>query len=105
MRRGRRIYLENDYGVPDAYEVFYARGVPVGEANATMARGATDCLWIIRAVNADARFVQPHPQNANEIVRSRREIVIIFSSHAVVQHAFVVTEPGPDVRTQNFPCA
>ena len=72
MRLGRRIYLKNNYGVADAHEVFDTRSVPVGQANATMARGAADCLWIIRAVNADAGFVQTHPQNADEIVRPGR---------------------------------
>src|SRR5215831_9850278 len=95
--------LKDDYGVPDAHQVFHARGVPVGEANATVARSAANCLRIICAVNTDAGFVQAHPQNAHQIVWPRREIVIILSAHAVVQHAFIITEPWPDVRAENFP--
>ncbi len=54
-------HLKNNYGVAHAHEVFHARGVPVGEANATVARSAANCLRIIRAVNTDSGFVQAHP--------------------------------------------
>ena len=54
-------HLEDDYGVAHAHEVFHARGVPVGEANTTVARSAANCLRIIRAVNTDSGFVQAHP--------------------------------------------
>src|SRR6266513_2446929 len=54
-------HLKNNYGVPHAHEVFHARGVPVREADATVARSAANCLRIIRAVNTDAGFVQAHP--------------------------------------------
>jgi hypothetical protein len=54
-------HLKNDDGIPHAHEVFHARGVPVGEANATVARSAANCLRIIRAVNADSGLVQAHP--------------------------------------------
>ena len=54
-------HLKNNHGIPHAHEVFHARGVPVGEANATVARSAANCLGIIRAVNTDAGFVQTHP--------------------------------------------
>ena len=66
-RRARRTasavrpYLENDDGIPDAHEVFHARGVPVGQANTAVARSAANRLRIIRAVNTDSRFVQAHP--------------------------------------------
>jgi len=55
--RTTRPYLKDDYGIPYAYEVFHARCVPVGEANAAVARSAANCLRIIRAVNTDPRFV------------------------------------------------
>ena len=97
--------LENDNCSPNAHEILHARSVPVGEANASVASSAANCLRIIRAVNTDARLVQAQPQNADEIVRARGEIVIILSSHAVVQHAFIVAEPGPNVCAQDFPCA
>ena len=57
----RPFHLENNHGIPDAHEVFHARGVPVGEANATVARSAANCLRIIRAVNTDSGLVQAHP--------------------------------------------
>ena len=61
QREANASCLENDYGVARAYELFHARGVPVGEANATVARSAANCLRIIRAVNADSGLVQAHP--------------------------------------------
>ena len=54
-------HLEDDYGVAHAHEVFHARGIPVGEANTSVARSAANCLGIIRAVNTDSGFVQAHP--------------------------------------------
>src|SRR5439155_15461868 len=102
---GRWLQLKDDHGVPYANEIFHARGVPVCEANTTVACGAANCLGIIRPVNADAWFIQPHPENAHQVVRARWEIVIVLSAHTVVQHAFIVTEPWPDSRPQNFPCA
>src|SRR5919106_5712570 len=74
--------LENDHCIAHAHEVLHARGVPVGEANATVTRSATNCLGIIRAMNTDTGFIQAYPENADEIVRAGREIVIIFSAHA-----------------------
>ena len=61
-----RLYLDasrvkNDDRIPHTHEVFHARGVPVGEANATVARSAANRLRIIRAVNTDSGFVQAHP--------------------------------------------
>ncbi len=97
--------LKNDHGIADAYEIFHASGVPVGQTNTAVACGAADRLRIVRAVNADARLVQAHPENADEIVRAGREIVVILGAHAVVEHPFVVTKPWPDRRAQNFPCA
>ena len=96
---------KNNDGVPYANEIFHARGVPVCEANTTVACGAANCPGIIRAVNADAWFVQPHPENAHQIVGAGWEIVIAFSAHTVIQHAFVVAKPWPDSRPQNFPRA
>ena len=58
-------HLENDYGIPHAHEVLHARGVPVGQSNTAVACGAANCLRIIRAVNTDAGFIQPHPKNAD----------------------------------------
>ena len=54
-------HLEDDYGVAHAHEFFHARGIPVGEANTSVARSAANCLRIIRAVNTDSGFVQAHP--------------------------------------------
>src|SRR5947207_13528513 len=56
-----RPYLKNDDRVPHVYEVFHARGVPVGEANTAVARSAAHGLRIIRAVDANPWLVQPHP--------------------------------------------
>src|SRR6266478_3176789 len=96
---------ENKDSIPYTYEVFHARSIPVRQANATMTGGAADCLGIVGAVNADAGLVQTHPKNANEIVRTWWKVVIVFCSHAVVEYAFIVAEPRPDIRTENLPCA
>src|SRR5262249_3601373 len=90
---------------PDAYEIFHAGRVPVREPNTAVACGAANCLWIIRAVNTDPWSIQAHPKNADQVVRARREIVIILRAHSVVEHALVVPKPRPDRCTQNFPCA
>jgi hypothetical protein len=49
--------LKDDHGIADAYEIFHPGGVPVCEANTTVASRAANCLGIIRAVNSNARFV------------------------------------------------
>ena len=61
QREANASCLENDYGVARAYELFHARGVPVGEANATVARSAANRLRIIRAVNTDPGLIQTDP--------------------------------------------
>ena len=43
-------HLEDDYGVAHAHEFFHARGIPVGEADTSVARSAANCLGIIRAM-------------------------------------------------------
>src|SRR5207253_8414305 len=96
---------ENDDCIADADEVFDSRGVPVRETNATVTGGAADRLRIICAVNADAGFVQAHPNYTDEIVRARRQIVIIFRANSVVEHSFVVAEPRPGRRALNLPGA
>src|SRR6266487_146914 len=65
-------HLKNEDCIADADEVFHPRGVPVCQANAAVTGGTANCLRIVRAVNADARLVQPHPENTYEIVRARR---------------------------------
>src|SRR5213594_4192824 len=37
--KNNAFYLKNDHGVPNAHEIFHARGVPVRKANATVTRG------------------------------------------------------------------
>src|SRR4029453_4661869 len=49
--------LEDEHGVSDAHDVFYACGVPICQSNAAMAGSPADGLRIVRAVNANARFV------------------------------------------------
>ncbi len=49
--------LEDDHGVAEADEVFHSCGVPVCKTDATVTCRPADRLRIIRAVNADARFV------------------------------------------------
>src|SRR5260370_20262383 len=61
---------ENDNGVANADEVFDARGVPVGQSNTAVTCGPTYGLRIVRSVDTDARFVQAHPENADEVVRT-----------------------------------
>src|ERR1700716_1685579 len=89
--------------VPGADEIFHARGVPIGQTNATVAGGAPDRLRIVCSVNADARFVESAPENADEIIWSGRKVVILLGSDAVVEHPFVVAKPGPDGHAENFP--
>src|SRR5260370_19370706 len=96
---------ENNDRIADADEVFDSRGVPVRETNATVTGGAADRLRIVCAVNADAGFVQTHPNYTDEIVRARREVVIIFRANSVVEHSFVVAEPWPGRPALTFPGA
>jgi hypothetical protein len=63
---------KNDDRVAHADEVFDARSVPVGQADAAVAGGAADRLRIVRAVDADAGLVQAHPKNTYEIIRPGR---------------------------------
>ena len=74
VRRSQTAATEskNDDRVADADEVFDARGVPVGQADAAVASGTADGLRIVRAVDADAGLVQAHPENAYEIIRPGR---------------------------------
>src|SRR5436305_3824208 len=96
---------ENENSIPYTYEIFHARSIPVRQANATVTGSAADGFGIVRAVNPDAGLVQTHPKNANEIVRTWWKVVIVFRAHAVVEHAFIVAEPRPDIRTENLPGA
>src|SRR5947207_9879515 len=70
-----------------------------------MTGSAADCLGIVRAVNTDARLVQAHPENTDEIVRAWWKIVIVFRAHTVIEHPFVIAEPRPDVCAENLPRA
>src|SRR4029077_10557900 len=63
---------ENYHSIANAHQVLHARGVPVREANATVTCGTADCLGIVRAMNTNARLVQTHPKNADEVVRAGR---------------------------------
>src|SRR2546425_7927103 len=94
---------ENDHCIADADEVFDSRGVPIREANAAVTGGSTNRLRIVCAMNADAGFVQAHPNYTDEIVRAGRKIVIIFRANSVVEHSFVVAEPWPGRRALNLP--
>src|SRR4029434_3026469 len=96
-RQSAERFLENKDSIPYAYEVFHARSIPVCQANAAVTGGAPDGFGIVRAVNADARLVQTHPENPDEIVRTRRKIVIIFSAHTVIEHSFIVAAPVLDL--------
>src|SRR5438309_10049064 len=86
---------ENNDRIADADEVFDSRGVPVRETNATVTGGAADRLRSVCAVNAGAGFIQAHPNYTDEIVRARRDIVIICRASSVVAHSFVVAVPWP----------
>src|SRR5881398_3572416 len=93
---------ENDDGIADADQVFDAGGIPVGQTNASVAGSATDRLRIIGSVNADAGFVQAHPDDADKIVGTWREIIIIFRADSVVEHPFIVAKPRPGRRALNL---
>src|ERR1041385_2221615 len=94
-RQGADATLENDHGIAYGNDVLHSRGVPVGQSNAAMAGGPTDCFRIVGPVNADTWLVQAHPKDTDQIVRARREIEIFFSANAVIEHPFVVAKPGP----------
>src|SRR2546421_6888773 len=96
---------ENYDRVADADQVFDANGVPVRQTNAAVACCPADRLRIIRSVNADAGFVQAHPKHADEIVRSRWEIEIVFGADAIIQHSFIVTKPRPGRGALDYPSA
>src|SRR5437868_6764838 len=75
-----RLYLKNNHGVADADLIFQANDVPVGDANATVTGGAPDGFGIVGAMNSDARFVETHPHYADQIIRSRWQIVILLAT-------------------------
>src|SRR5690242_118463 len=99
----RRPILENEHRVADTDQIFQARNIPIGQSDAAVTCGAADCFRIVRAVNANAGLVQTHPEDADEILRPWRQIVIIIRTHAVIEHAFIVAKPGPDGCAENFP--
>ena len=94
---------EDRHRIPHRDQLSHARGVPIGSANAAMARGASDRLGIVRAVNADVRLVQSHPEHAHRIVRPGRQIVKGARFFAVIEHALVVSENRQGCDAQNFP--
>src|ERR1700736_3880043 len=104
-RLGTEQASENDDGIADADEVFHSNADSAPQMNATLYGSAPNRLRIVGSVYADAGFVQAHPNHPYEIVRAGREIVIIFRADAVVQHAFVVSEPWPGGGALNFPCS
>src|SRR5438552_17440218 len=102
MTKGRS---ENKNGIPYTYEIFHARSIPVCQANAAVTGCAADGFGIVRAVNSDAGLVQSHPKDANEIVRTRWQVVMVLGAHAVLEHPFIVAEPRPDIGTAHLPAA
>src|SRR5256885_6305883 len=94
---------ENDDGIADTDQFFDSDSIPVGEPNAAVAGGATDRFRIVGAVHSDSRLVESHPNYADEIVRARWQIEIVFGANAVVQHSFVVAKPRPGRRADYFP--
>ena len=66
--------------------------VPVRQPDAPVARRAADRFRVVRAVQADAALVQPHPHHAHGAVRTGRQVDEIVAAHAVFEHAFVVAE-------------
>src|SRR5207247_5359500 len=93
---------ENDHGTANSDEIFHSGSVPVCQSDATVTRGATYGLWIIRPVNPNAWSVQTHPENADEIVRTGRKIVIILGAHAVIEHPLIIAKPWPNRRAEDF---
>ena len=59
LERGLVLFglLEDRNRVTDADQLFHSRRIPIRRANATMARGPSDRLGIICAVNTDVRLV------------------------------------------------
>ena len=106
MGRSRRAPLPTKY--PPRHrrdQILDLRRVPVRGANATVTSGAPDRLRIVCAVNPDPGFVQAHPENADRIVRTGRQIEVIVRAHAVVEHAFVMPKPGQRRDAEDFPHA
>ncbi len=72
-RDGAENPLENQDCVAYAYEVFHPRGPSLrAERSHDWQRGHR--FGIVGAMNADARFVQTHPEDADEIVWARLEV-------------------------------
>src|SRR5262245_19331230 len=70
-----------------------------------MAPGTSDRFRIVCAVYADPGLVQAHPKDADGIVRPWRDIVEIVCPHPMVEHAFIVAEPGQGRYSEDFPDA
>ncbi len=83
MRAGHcnAVYLEYFDDVAFSHQILNSRRIPVRGADAAVARGSPDRLWIISPMNADMRFVQTHPKNADWIIWSGRQVVEILRSH------------------------
>src|SRR5205809_5877480 len=95
---------KNDHGIANSDEIFHSGGVPVCQSDATVTRGATYGLWIIRPVNPNARSVQTHPENADEIVRTGRKIVIILGVRVNIENKIIIAKPWSNVNSEDFTC-
>ena len=66
---------------------------------------ASDAVWRVRSVHAEAGTIDAHPNDANRTVRARREEVGIFATNAGFQHRFVPPEVGHENIARDAPCA
>src|SRR5260221_14499947 len=77
--------------------------VPIRGAHAAVALAAADRLRAVRAVDADAGFVEADPSDAHGVVRPGGEHVKILRADAVLEHALVPAEGGHGSDAEDFP--
>src|SRR5271166_5031465 len=79
--------------------------VPIGKADASVARRPANGLRGAGAVDADADLVQTTPEHADGIARSGRELVEIRATPSVVEHCLVPAELRHGVDADDLPDA
>src|ERR1043166_6857325 len=77
--------------------------VPIGKANATMTHGVSDCLRLVRPMDADAFFVERDPDHADATIGTWRQHIEIAAALAVLKHLLVVTKAWQLRDAADFP--
>jgi hypothetical protein len=97
--------LEDGDYVADGHKFLHPRGVPVCSSDTAVTGSAANCFRLIRAVDADMRLAQRHPQNAHWIIRTGRQNECGIALNSVIQNAFIVAKDRQDRDAVNFPYA